>query len=53
MTTLKDKTFEKILSEIVRKGDLRRVEFYIANNSKHLEGSNNEYSKPGTPLKEE
>jgi hypothetical protein len=50
MTTLSDETFEKILSEIVTKGDLRRLEFYIAtgiNSSEKV--NNNEYSKPGTP----
>jgi hypothetical protein len=50
MMTPADETFEKILSEIVTKGDLRRLEFYIAtgiNSSEKV--NNNEYSKPGTP----
>ena len=49
MATLVDETFEKILWEVVRKGDLSRLEFYINANSNNEEGNNNEYSKPGTP----
>jgi hypothetical protein len=50
MMTLADETFEKILSEIVTKGDLRRLEFYISTGIISSEKvNNNEYSKPGTP----
>lgn len=57
MTTLVDETtFEKILREVIRKGgDLSQLEFYISTASAQVidTGNANEYSKPGTPQKEE
>ena len=51
MTTLAEDTFEKILREIVSKGDLSRLEFYISTTIATVSNTEGaaEYSKPGTP----